>query len=116
MVKRYADVYNAAFRSGCVSTFVRHSMSRFKANPIRMVRVPRYVDRMLRTQGIGQRVHPSALAWDAVAWALRVSRFVERRAARTISRSFLRYWYHPSGPWMREQLRRIEQRGWSSVC
>ena len=109
---RYADVYNAAFQSRSVVTYVRKAIKRFRQTPQHLVSVPKYVETMLRTQTIAMKnVEQSR---DMLKWALALSRFIERRSARIITSQMLHYLYHPNGPWLRNHIR--ENRGRAFLC
>lgn len=112
---RYADVYNGAYKRSVVvrcsnlSEFVERTLKRFRKNPVHHVAVPRYVKTLLHTQSIATRHLPESC--NSLQWALAVTRFIERRAARLIAATFLHYMYCPSGPWLRRQLCQLQGSG-----
>ena len=109
---RYSDVYNAAFRSASVPLFVDHTLKRFRASPAEHVSLPRHVDCLLRTQSLARgRPYPQC----EVRWALSLARFVERRAARVITRRMLSFWYSPTGPWLARTINALRARGWAGL-
>lgn len=97
---RYADVYDEAFASSSVGDFVEHSIKQFRREPLHYLHVPSYIDTMFRTQSLAHRSSAGA-PQDIIAWALAVSSFMRRRAARTITTRALMFLFRPGGPWMK---------------
>lgn len=112
---RYSDVYNAAFCSASVPVFVDHTLKRFRASPAEHVALPRHVDCLLRTQSLARDRDRPAYPVCEVRWALSLARFVERRAARVITRGLLAFWYAPTGPWLARTLEAVRARGWAKL-
>lgn len=99
---RYHDVYNEAFNhKKTLAGYVEELLQSFHGAPQRLLHVPRYLDTMLRTQAIAHR-DDGRLDRRSIWHAMRVSRFVQRRAARIITRQALHCIYRPDGPWLRK--------------
>lgn len=98
---RYADVYNAAYeRRADLHDFVSGLLREFALHPAHHVRLPHHVKTMLATQTIGRDAHTAVVASQSLA----LSDFVERRAARCISRWALRHLYKPGGWFVTQRL------------
>ena len=105
---RYSDIYDEAYHSKKLSSYVDKAMRRFCASPLRLAFVPHYLEVMLRTQTIGGRCNPDQTN-SHLRWALRLSHVVTRYAARRIARCWLEFYYRPGGPWLRQKLVELDR-------
>ena len=111
---RYADIYNSAYRSKSLTAYIRKAMGRFRSSPANHVYVPQHIHRMVCTQSIV--THRQNVQVTDIDWALSVSTFMRRRAARIITQQALHFIYHPGGSWMRKAaLRWSTQPPWKTV-
>ena len=112
----YAEVYNCAYACygrNRIDHFVSRYVRAFLREPTRFKSIPKHLDTILTTQHIG-RGKEAGSGQDpvrTVKWALRVVRFMERRAAKVITRCVLEYLYAPCGPWLRRTLEDHAQSG-----
>ena len=116
---RYGDLYDRAYRwrqtGGCVSRFVIRVMAEFKAQPMRLSRVPKHIDTLVRTQSIASGVlAQNFIGFDEIRRALKLVRLMERRAAKLIvvqARHFLYRAGPLPGPMFLIDLARIRSDG-----
>ena len=97
--RQYVDVYNAAYaRKRNIDKFVRTLLKAFEAQPLSNARVPQYLQTMIQTQSIAENTFITI-----PTRSLRLSKFIERRAAQCISRHVLHYLYKPGG-WFTKKI------------
>ena len=102
--RRYADIYEIAFaQRSTMQTFVDKIVCEFKADPIHNVRTPSYVHTVLTTQSIAEKERFKP--YPDLAWTFSVVRFMERRAARLLTRAALEFLYRPEGWYVRMQCK-----------
>ena len=96
---RYSDVYQHAFQSRySIQSYIHATVARFRHSPLQWIRVPHYISTMLCTQSLAEKERTPP---ETLRWALRLVRFLERRAARILTQQALHFIYRPQGPWFR---------------
>ncbi len=104
--RTYAQVYTTGYGKitgrasaspDAFSSFIKGLMTVFRRKPREEIRTPGHVMTMMRTQSVVQKMVVEKDALDAVEFALRLVRFMQRRAANIINTRALNFLYRPNG-------------------